>query len=144
MKEFNGFVSPICFPNVPGLKEENLDAIVAGWGRDENGKYGLNLRKANVTILPPDTCEAILSYTGFRGVLYCALDKTGNGGGVCRGDSGGPLFHYNPTTLRYEVLAIVQGGEMWGVTPDVYTDVNDQNIRSWILGGISLSLNLSY
>ena len=77
---------------------------------------------------------------GFFTVLWIKQEM---GGGVCRGDSGGPLFHYNPTTLRYEVLAIVQGGEMWGVTPDVYTDVNDQNIRSWILGGISLSLNLS-
>ena len=32
------------------------------------------------------------------------------------------------------MLGIVQGGEHCGLTPDVYTDVNDQKIRPWISG----------
>ena len=122
-------------PNNHGVKLRDLDAIVVGWGRDEEGVYGKELKKANVTVFSPDYCAKELpTFKGFDDVLYCALDESGNEGGVCHGDSGGPLFHFNLATKRFELIGIVQGGERCGVTPDVYTDVNIRDIRSWIWG----------
>ena len=141
MTEYPRFVGTICFPQNPGFKARDLDAIVVGWGRDEEDTFGEDLRQANVTILSARQCERRLpKYDGFKDDLYCVDDDSGNEGGVCKGDSGGPLFHLNPKTRRYEVLGIVQGGKACGTEflPNVFVDVNSPNIRSWIWGEIHI------
>jgi len=89
---YTDFVRTICFQSLVDFKITD-GSIAVGWGRDENGDYGQELKKVNVQILDPDHCENVLkTVDGFGDDLMCAAEPTGSGNGVCFGDSGGPLF----------------------------------------------------
>ena len=66
--------------------------------------------------------------------MFCAVDQTGSGSGVCFGDSGGPIFGFNSKEFRYELKGIVNGGKRCGSfeSPDIYTSTSVEDIRLWI------------
>ena len=130
------FVRTICFP--PSNIKSSA-ALVAGWGRDrEGGDHSKDLNVANLQIYPAGYCNDILGdeyREGFTNDLLCGADQSRRGSGACHGDSGGPLFFFEPDTRRYSLLGTVQGSLRCGTfsSPDVYINVNRRSVRSWIM-----------
>ena len=133
------FVRPICLlsPSQTYIKS----ALVLGWGLDEYGEHGMELKKARVQILDPAYCdsalESVRTVKRFGEDLFCAADpgtESEQGGGTCQGDSGGPTFGFNPEQFRYELLGLVNGGPRCGdfEKPDKYTRTVFMKINNWI------------
>ena len=128
------FVRPICLES-PTHEESSDAAIVLGWGKDENGDHGKELKIATLKILAPDYCESALeTVDGFGDDLFCAVDQAGGESGSCYGDSGGPIFTFDSTQFRYQLKGLVNGGKRCGQfgSPDIYTSTTYDQIFSWI------------
>ena len=138
--ELTRYVRPICFPPI---NTKRSFGVVIGWGRDSyHGEHSKELSDASVQIYPHTYCqEKLPSYLGFSKDLICGTDPNGSGTGTCRGDSGGPLFIFNPVTQRHEVLGTVQGSEECGKfnIPDVYVNTNEESIRFWITSVLKIA-----
>ena len=98
---YSDFVRTICFQSLSNFQGTDDSSIAVGWGKDENGDHGQELKKVNVQIFDPVHCKNLLKhFDGFGHDLLCAAEPTGSGSGVCFGDSGGPLFSFNSRNLR--------------------------------------------
>ncbi|KAM8704775.1 hypothetical protein ACLKA7_009261 [Drosophila subpalustris] len=64
---------------------------MTGWGNtEEDGEYQFDLRKLELTYVPPAKCNSTYGYTKDLDIGHvCAVGK--NGAGACYGDHGGPL-----------------------------------------------------
>jgi hypothetical protein len=128
-------------------EEPGTMMTVAGWGRpSEGGVRSNNLREAEVPILS----DAVAA----NNIQFFAKDHMiaagGRGVGVCKGDSGGPLFVARPLGFAGKRLGNALPGirplsyyqygifshyyECGGRYPEVYTEVNERFIRAFIVG----------
>jgi trypsin len=121
-------------------KQNNLETpgrklTVAGWGLTGfNGTPPNHLRQAQVPVVSDRRAEssydAVLGPSGYEPPLMIAAGNSKVNG--CVGDSGGPLFDSGSRTL----VGIVSGGRYKCGTaryPGKYTEVNNPNIRNFIL-----------
>ncbi|XP_070492215.1 serine protease gd-like [Chironomus tepperi] len=92
--KYSKFIRPICLWSGPPeiTKVVGQVGIVAGWGKNDDGKLNTDFpKKVNVPIVSDGTClrahEAFVHITSDR--TFCAGGR--NGEGPCQGDSGGGL-----------------------------------------------------
>ena len=108
---------------------------VAGWGlMDFNGTLPNRLRQGQVPVVSDRRAEssydALLEPSGYVPPIMIAAGNSKVN--ACVGDSGGPLFDSGSRTQ----VGIVSGGYYKCGTerfPGVYTEVNNPNIRNFIL-----------
>nr|AID60347.1 trypsin-13 [Nilaparvata lugens] len=129
---------PLVFASVPNLYSWIL--ILSGWGRDDNGKVPILLRKAtSLRVIPRDDCQIAW---GDKPVLtprmFCAFSAYQL---ACAGDSGSPLVNAK-TGKQVGVMS-------WGIAkctagrkPDVYANV--ANLREWIVDNLNSSTNAEH
>lgn len=144
-------VNTVCLPP----PEEIFDferCFATGWGKDQfgrDGKYQVILKKIDLPVIPPNTCQELLRSTRLsqhfelHKSFICAGGEDGKD--TCKGDGGSPLVCPIKTDPnRYYQAGIVA----WGIgcgshnVPGVYASVT--NFREWIDSivkskGISLS-----
>jgi secreted trypsin-like serine protease len=109
---------------------------VAGWGtRSEGGNTSDRMREVSVPVVSDAKAQSAYASTGepslryFPSLMVAAGVK---GKDSCQGDSGGPLF--KPTTTRTQVGIVSYGrGCARARFPGVYTEVNNPDIRTFIV-----------
>lgn len=115
-------------PLAEGITTNN--AWVIGWGRlYEGGPQSPALQQVPVPLWDDDDCADV--YAGLTERQVCAAPK----GGMmdsCQGDSGGPLLTWNVD--HWEQLGVVSFGRGCARpnAPGVYTDMREEEIRSWV------------
>jgi secreted trypsin-like serine protease len=121
--------------NQNNLETPRRKLTVAGWGlMGFNGTLPNRLRQAQVPVVSDRRAEssydALLEPSGYVPPIMIAAGNSKVN--ACVGDSGGPLFDSGSRTQ----VGIVSGGYYKCGTerfPGVYTDVNNPNIRNFIL-----------
>lgn len=120
-------------------------AYVAGWGSTtsctgDTCQYKKQLRWVEVTIKDDQTAEkqlnsGLLRKRGFKFYPDLMVAAGGpHGAGPCKGDSGGPLWVED--NGRYPVIGIYSAGRCGGNVyyyPDMYTEVNNPSVRTFIV-----------
>ncbi|XP_044752980.1 trypsin-1-like isoform X2 [Coccinella septempunctata] len=123
--EFGIHIMPICFPGSNQHFAGN--AIVAGWGNNENGKQTDLLYFVEINLVEKSICDYNYVRNGYSRFLNdCQLCAGLPDGGrdACQGDSGGPLICESDE--KYILCGIVS----WGIGcgrkeyPGVYTKVS--------------------
>ncbi|MEU3571877.1 serine protease [Kitasatospora sp. NPDC036755] len=66
-------------------------ATALGFGRTGSDGPGTHLKKAQLTLAPPASCDPYTSPGDSPLLKVCALPRTGTTDSICKGDSGGPL-----------------------------------------------------
>ncbi|EDW59491.1 trypsin-4 [Drosophila virilis] len=121
-------VSPIGLPESGEPIEENLYAVVSGWGYMSSTESVLSsvLKYTTVQTVNQEKCHNDLRYHGgVTEAMFCASARNTD---ACQGDSGGPL------TAQGRLIGIVS----WGVGcadpyyPGVYTRLSHPSIRRWV------------
>jgi secreted trypsin-like serine protease len=112
-------------------------ATIAGWGTTRaepvSGSAGSNIpdrmQEARVPLVSDASCEGTYKGAFFPAVMVCAGEK---GMGVCHGDSGGPMWATTSGGRRQ--IGITSGGKGCATAryPDVFTEVNAPDIKSFI------------
>nr|XP_027227711.1 trypsin-1-like [Penaeus vannamei] len=124
-------IAPACPPDA-GNSYENADAVVTGWGLDENGQLPNILQKADVRTIPTATCRAQYPSSAITANMICAGAA---GRDACLSDSGGPLVTYIGTS--WQLIGLSSFGPVPCGDPDrfgVYTRVG--NYIPWIINKI--------
>ncbi|XP_064115660.1 phenoloxidase-activating factor 3-like [Macrobrachium nipponense] len=126
----NNFVQPICLPDAQFTPKSflgNQEAIVAGWGRTEQGFDSNILKRTNIPLVEIERCQPLYN-------VRLNADQLCFGGvgrrDSCNGDSGGPVFQADPRGISY-LIGIVSFGNRCGEDPAIYTNVVPY--RSWII-----------
>eukprot|EP00091_Calanus_sinicus_P021375 TRINITY_DN6304_c0_g1_i1.p1 TRINITY_DN6304_c0_g1~~TRINITY_DN6304_c0_g1_i1.p1 ORF type:complete len:221 (-),score=35.92 TRINITY_DN6304_c0_g1_i1:360-1022(-) len=94
---FSSYVRSVCLSSLYSPGEDDFKKMsIAGWGKDEHGKHGMELKGTTVTILNIETCDSYyngssLTPNGFSDDILCATEPD-DFGGTCNGDSGSPLI----------------------------------------------------
>ncbi|CAG2117218.1 unnamed protein product, partial [Medioppia subpectinata] len=118
--DFNGkhkAVEPICLPN-PSTKLADK-CVATGIGLNEQGLQPQKLQKVNEPLRDDKVCADIYDIYN-SDVDLCG--GSGQKGGVCTGDSGGPLQCLATDGLWYQ-LGITSYGGTCGEVPDVFVKV---------------------
>lgn len=101
---------------------------ISGWGRTtENGNISVDLIFGVVPVTDASRCRTAYAQNFFvGGGQICAGGINPNDPDTCRGDSGGPLSHYNALTDKRTLLGITSYGEGCGRPnyPGVYTRIH--------------------
>ena len=131
--EYNAFTSPISMLRSGDFAADTL-CVVTGWGLTrESGQVANKLREAKVPIIGRSKCMEMYSASGITERMVCAGYADGKVDS-CQGDSGGPLAC--PKNGTYVLAGVVS----WGIgcgkknKPGVYVNINNDEIRSWIVG----------
>ncbi len=95
------------------------DAIIAGWGQDQNGA-GTTLRAGPTTV-------------GTVGATFLETQYTGTGSNICSGDSGGPLLLSEGGAWAIGGVTSAASGLCTSGT-SYFTSVRDPGVTSFILG----------
>ncbi|XP_037939599.1 venom protease-like isoform X2 [Teleopsis dalmanni] len=147
--EFNDFISPICLPNTPELRQKSYVSstpFVAGWGKTmEGGISAKILQELQIPIYKNDVCrqsyaneKRLFTENQFDTAVICAGVLSG-GKDTCQGDSGGPLMIPEPYqgNVRYYLIGIVSYGIGCARPniPGVYTST--QYFMDWINGMVA-------
>ncbi|XP_037787902.1 trypsin-1-like [Penaeus monodon] len=124
-------IAPACPPEASN-SYENVDAVITGWGLDENGQLPNILQKAEIRTIPTATCRAQYSSSAITSNMICA---GASGRDSCLSDSGGPLITYNG--FSWVLIGLASFGPVPCGDPDrfgVYTRVG--NYIPWIINKI--------
>ncbi|XP_045474984.1 phenoloxidase-activating factor 1-like [Harmonia axyridis] len=128
------YVSPICLPFSNTTYPEAGIMTVAGWGMTEKGYRSPILKKADIPLVPLETCRRI--FHNYAVLLDSHMCAGGERKDSCNGDSGGPLFWISVEDGRakYVQAGIVSFGAKncgsFGL-PGIYTKV--QPYVNWII-----------
>ncbi|XP_033225731.1 trypsin-like [Belonocnema kinseyi] len=118
--------------------------IFSGWGctipgpLDHDPVFPEELKQTRLFIIP--LAECIRRYQG-RAIIsdrsICTLDETKRRG-TCIDDVGGPLVLRLPPRYVHQLLGIMseQRAEEFGIDPDVFINLNRQEIHHWIIHAI--------
>ncbi|XP_075531048.1 chymotrypsin-1-like isoform X1 [Dermacentor variabilis] len=137
--EFNRQVKPVCLPTAK-MDLAGKTLVVAGWGSTESANRNKTLLQGKVVALPEDLCQALIQRvinpslrrrTVHPGPAICA---SGEGQGVCDGDSGGPLTLRNDDGRTMQVGVVSFGPNCLPLLPAVYTSVSSH--IKWIQGAL--------
>lgn len=136
-------IKPIRLPATTNNSFETAgrSLTVAGWGNtiaqpaggSAGSSYPQRMREAQVPVVSDATADRI--YGNYIPSLMVAAGKTGKD--TCQGDSGGPLFARVSTStgVVYYQVGITSFGAGCGASgyPGVYSEVNNSNIRNFIV-----------
>lgn len=136
-------IKPIRLPATTNNSFETAgrSLTVAGWGNtiaqpaggSAGTSYPQRMREAQVPVVSDATADRI--YGNYVPSLMIAAGKTGKD--TCQGDSGGPLFARVSTStgIVYYQVGITSFGAGCGASgyPGVYAEVNNSNIRNFIV-----------
>jgi trypsin len=114
------------------LEKPGRILTVAGWGAMANGSFPNRMRKASVPVVSDSRAKRLWDPLLVPGsyVRPIMVAAGGQGKGVCRGDSGGPLFAPGSRTQ----VGITSFGKCGPRRyPGVYAEVNNPSIRNFIL-----------
>jgi secreted trypsin-like serine protease len=110
---------------------------VAGWGSTNEGgpqqsHQQSQMREVSVPVVADGTATRLYSEDGASQYFPSTMVAAGESGkGPCNGDSGGPLF--DPATSTQVGIASFSRGCARRGLPGVYTEVNNPDIRTFIL-----------
>ena len=155
---FDEGVQPICLPSTPTLDPDNRKnhkVEVAGFGFSSKENQGLctdydntKLRATTLSIygykfcndsIGPDNLGSLKAEKvkevlpmGFQPNIICAgSEKKWNK--ICKGDSGAPLFTFEPTLQGgYFEQVAVAGGEVRDIQLGFYSRLDDFEVLNWI------------
>jgi uncharacterized protein YegL len=137
---YSSYGKRICLPDCVEdghLYRQGKLCTVAGWGTtniDEDGSYKMSthLHHIHLPIANPNNCEEKSDFP-ITDTMICAGDASGQEG-VCKGDSGGPLFSKGDYHDRWVLLGIVSWGEgcRQAHKYDIFTNICSGNITTWI------------
>eukprot|EP00092_Neocalanus_flemingeri_P004950 GFUD01005323.1.p1 GENE.GFUD01005323.1~~GFUD01005323.1.p1 ORF type:complete len:601 (+),score=163.41 GFUD01005323.1:149-1951(+) len=138
------YVRTVCLPPAPfpSSQEDDRAMVVAGWGKDEHGEHGNDLRTTTLVSLPQEYCNRSYEYIGFTGLpngftedLLCAMDPT-LAAGTCQGDSGSPLVKLDLASRQYVQHGVVSGSgrARCGADryPNVFVRTGSTSVWNWI------------
>lgn len=133
--EFNDRIKPICLPD-SNLGIEGKQAIVSGWGRNEDKKLQSQLHHLRATVVSNVLCDQRWNSNGAaRGFIVqsmMCMDSTS--GDSCNGDSGGPSIYEHPpgsgTYVQVGIVSFGSGSCTDASLPGVYTRVS--HYKNWI------------
>ncbi len=97
-------------------------AVIAGWGQDDSSVGGI-LRAATTTVTAVTSTAIQAAYTQGGGV-----------GGVCFGDSGGPLLLQQGGTWALAGVTSAFSGNSCSTGTNEFTSVRNAGVSSFILG----------
>lgn len=127
--------------NLDKLEKPGRTATVAGWGntvrqssQSSGGvRYPSRMRHVSVPVVSDDRARNV--YPNYAPALMLAAGR--EGADSCQGDSGGPLFRM--VGSRQIQIGITSFGRGCGArgNPGVYTEVNAQKTRSFIVRAAS-------
>ena len=151
---FDEKIAPVCLPSktYPNAGFLNRFTItIQGWGQDDNGEFGEDLTRIDLTIRRNSLCNkkyetisaARKSYW-FPQLLtpqmFCANSNLGDKIGTCYGDSGGPSMIQDDNGVSYILMGVVSGnpGECGNTQeyPDFFTFIGHENILPWIISNV--------
>nr|XP_053633269.1 protein masquerade-like isoform X1 [Cherax quadricarinatus] len=121
-------IKPICLPS-NNNDLEGMQAVVSGWGRNEDGKLQSQLHHLHANIVSNKVCDerwnAKGSPTGFIVSSMMCMDSTN--GDSCNGDSGGPSIMEEPAGsgiyVQVGLVSFGSGSCTDEKLPGVYTRV---------------------
>jgi len=137
-------VKPI---NLATAKQNRLETpgrllTVAGWGRTDPNNATTSADRMNEVSLPlvsdATAHQAIPSQLPFQYApsLMVATDSQA-GKDAAQGDSGGPLFNPGATPTQVGIVSYGNAGTTHGSSPTAYTEVNNAEIRTFIINAAS-------
>ena len=158
---FNERISPVClptrsFPNSDFM--HRFTVTIQGWGKDDNGDFGEDLTKIDLTVKKNSFCnkkyESLSSARKqywFKDLLtppmFCADSNLGDNIGTCYGDSGGPTMIQDEEGIYYILMGVVSGnpGECGRTLkyPDYFTFIGHEKILPWILSTIQKTIRFN-
>ena len=136
-------IKPVVLPATTnnGFETPGRSLTVAGWGNtiaqpaggSAGTSYPQRMREAQVPVVSDATADRV--YSNYIPSLMVAAGRTGKD--TCQGDSGGPLFARVNTSsgVVYHQVGVTSFGAGCGASgyPGVYAEVNNSNIRSFIV-----------
>ncbi|CAG0897777.1 unnamed protein product, partial [Cyprideis torosa] len=126
--DFDCSIWRICLPR-NGFSHFGKNATIIGWGETSTGITSNVLLQANVPVLTPSQCNAMIRSTPYdEDRMLCAAAEGQNS---CNGDSGGPLMIKEGD--KWHIFGIVSGGtdkECGTGRPAIYTRVD--HYYDWI------------
>ncbi|XP_076049058.1 trypsin-7-like isoform X2 [Oratosquilla oratoria] len=102
-------VQTIALPRKESLPQELTGQRVwaSGWGAtEEAGSLSSSLRFVELHIIPTSICGEAYGKHENASSLLCAVDVKQHNGGICRGDSGGPITYWDGPCHREVLLGI--------------------------------------
>ena len=147
---FDEKISPVCLPSETFANSDFMNRFaitIQGWGKDNNGNFGQDLTKIDLTVRKNSFCNK--KYEGLSEArkqfwfpkllissMFCADSNLGDNIGTCYGDSGGPSMIKDEEGVSYILMGVVSGnpGECGktGQYPDYFTFIGHQNILPWV------------
>jgi len=130
---FNDYIRPACLPTSDMVANPGDLVTPIGWGRPSDSASGISPVLRMVEDLPLITNQQCDNVYGVVGEGVVCMDQAG-GKGICSGDSGGPLGHYDAASERWIEVGIVSFGAASGCElgyPGGFTRTN--YYLDWIL-----------
>ncbi|XP_066953875.1 brachyurin-like isoform X2 [Macrobrachium rosenbergii] len=127
-------VSPVCLPEDPNNKYDNVEVIVCGWGDTKAGNKNSHspvlLHTVTTTMANPSCNKVFFPFKIVRDDQIC-LQNSGKGQGLfCHGDSGGPLMYQHGTHVDQIAIVSHMNTECIGGYPTIFTRVT--SYLDWI------------
>jgi trypsin len=96
-----------------GLDDPGQMMTVAGWGdlKENAGDYPKNAYSVQVPIVSNQDANASTAYNGAIGASSIAAGYPNGGKDSCDGDSGGPLFAFDPVQKENVLVGVVSFGQ---------------------------------
>ncbi|XP_062135970.1 melanization protease 1-like [Drosophila sulfurigaster albostrigata] len=132
--DFSTFkIRPACLPT--SSREDIKEFRSAGFGRTKEGKESSELLQTTLTTRDIKKCQ-FTTYTNLNETLnFCTGPKNGKtGGDVCRGDSGGPIFTFDPnhSNCLFAVMGVISKGNSCGANGSSTLHTRVSYYREWI------------
>merc|ERR1719187_3167331 len=130
---FNDYIRPACLPTHDMVASPGDLVTPIGWGRPSDSASGISPVLRMVEDLPLITNQQCDNVYGVVGEGVVCMDQAG-GKGICSGDSGGPLGHYDAASERWIEVGIGSFGAASGCElgyPGGFTRTN--YYLDWIL-----------
>ncbi|XP_062498861.1 complement factor B-like [Corticium candelabrum] len=137
---YNHYVRKVCMPDcnkTTDLYKTGKKCTAAGWGatdyqEGEAFHLSTHLHHIELPVADKEACKELSEYP-ITPRMFCAGDASGEKG-VCKGDSGGPLFCKTESELGWVLTGVVSWGEgcKRARKYDIFTNVCNNEINSWI------------
>jgi secreted trypsin-like serine protease len=122
-------------PDQAGIALETPGRVLtaAGWGLTSVGGSGADrMNEASLRVIPDASAQQAWSNQQYVPSLMVATDSQ-VGKDIGTGDSGGPLFNPGATPTQVGIVSGNASGTGPGSKPTAYTDVNNPEIRPFIV-----------
>jgi len=127
--KFSPTIQPACLPAQGEKIDDNVNGIVAGWGKlREGGRNPEQLMQVIIPTISGATCKQLVSKTNPDTELCGGFDQGQKDS--CQGDSGGPYFFESKNGYTLHGVVSWGAGCAQARTPGVYARVS--HFADWI------------